>query len=229
MIVSHRHKLIFIKTLKTAGTSIEMAMARHCGPDDILTPIFPAVDGHEDRNWQGYFAPWKGVHSQADLTKNLREFLQRKRTYNHIPARFARARLPSGVWDKYLKVAVERNPWDKTLSHFYMFRNASWHRHYDPKLTLDGYLAKGVYCYNSPFYCDVEGQIIVDRVLHYDRLADELPALFEDVGIPFSGLPHAKSGLRKDRRSYNEVFDTTQMRTIEKAFEREISLHGWEY
>lgn len=32
MIVSHRYRYIFIKTKKTAGTSIEIALSRHCGP-----------------------------------------------------------------------------------------------------------------------------------------------------------------------------------------------------
>ena len=39
MIVSHRHRFIFIKTRKTAGTSIEIALSAHCGPDDIMSPI----------------------------------------------------------------------------------------------------------------------------------------------------------------------------------------------
>ncbi|WP_157033279.1 hypothetical protein [Loktanella sp. S4079] len=229
MIVSHRHKLIFIKTLKTAGTSIEMAIANECGPADVVTPIFPAVQGHEPRNWRGWFAPWKEVHSATDLRKNLRECWQRKRMYNHIPARFARARMPKDIWDSYLKVAVDRNPWDKTLSHYHMFRNADWHRHYDPELTLDGYIDKGVYCHNAPFYCDVEGNVIVDRVLRYDQLDQELPALFKELDIPYSGLPQAKAGIRKDRRSYHDVFDGKQAQFIQNAFALEIRLHGWEY
>jgi hypothetical protein len=32
MIVSHRYRYIFIKTKKTTGTSIEIALSRHCGP-----------------------------------------------------------------------------------------------------------------------------------------------------------------------------------------------------
>jgi hypothetical protein len=39
MIVSHRHRFIFIKTHKTAGSSMEMALAPLCGPDDIVTPM----------------------------------------------------------------------------------------------------------------------------------------------------------------------------------------------
>ncbi|MBM7587690.1 hypothetical protein JOC86_004264 [Bacillus pakistanensis] len=41
MIVSHRHKFIFLKAKKTAGTSIEISLSRYCGDKDIITPISP--------------------------------------------------------------------------------------------------------------------------------------------------------------------------------------------
>jgi len=39
VIISHEHKFIFLKTKKTAGTSIELALSQLCGPDDIIAPI----------------------------------------------------------------------------------------------------------------------------------------------------------------------------------------------
>ena len=38
MIVSHEHKFIFLKTKKTAGTSIELALTKLCGPDRAACP-----------------------------------------------------------------------------------------------------------------------------------------------------------------------------------------------
>ena len=51
MIVSHEHKFIFLKTIKTAGTSIEAALAQICGPDDIITPYREASE--KDRKGRG--------------------------------------------------------------------------------------------------------------------------------------------------------------------------------
>ena len=39
MIISHQLQLIFVKTRKTAGTSIEIALSRYAGPDDVITAI----------------------------------------------------------------------------------------------------------------------------------------------------------------------------------------------
>ncbi|MDZ4737308.1 MAG: hypothetical protein SGJ07_13260, partial [Rhodospirillaceae bacterium] len=41
MIVSYEHGYIFIKTVKVAGTSVEMALSSYCGPDDVITPVHP--------------------------------------------------------------------------------------------------------------------------------------------------------------------------------------------
>jgi len=41
MIISHKHKLIFIKPIKVAGTSFELALRNYCGPEDIITMCTP--------------------------------------------------------------------------------------------------------------------------------------------------------------------------------------------
>ena len=57
MIISHAHKFIFLKTKKTAGTSIELALSQLCGPDDVIPPITESDEtlrapGSEPRNWR---------------------------------------------------------------------------------------------------------------------------------------------------------------------------------
>ena len=52
MIISHTHKFIFIKSLKTAGTSIETALSNHCSGNDVVIPI---NDFGHNRDAEGRF------------------------------------------------------------------------------------------------------------------------------------------------------------------------------
>ena len=44
MIASRKHNFIIIKTMRTAGTSVELALGPYCGPRDVITPISISVD-----------------------------------------------------------------------------------------------------------------------------------------------------------------------------------------
>ena len=52
LIISHKHQFVFIKTNKTAGTSIEIALSRFCGPEDIITPVSTS-DERKRLEWGG--------------------------------------------------------------------------------------------------------------------------------------------------------------------------------
>jgi len=96
MIVSHKHKFIYIKAGKVAGTSTELLLEKYCGPDDIVTPIKPKVQGHEARNYQeGNFK-------------------------NHRPAKYILKNIGSDIFNEYHKVMNVRNPWDRVVSMYYM-------------------------------------------------------------------------------------------------------------
>ena len=44
VIVSHKHRFVFIRCRQTASTSLEIALSRLCGPDDIVTPMHPRAE-----------------------------------------------------------------------------------------------------------------------------------------------------------------------------------------
>jgi hypothetical protein len=229
MIISHKHRFIFIKTAKTAGTSIEVFLSQHCGPKDVLTPIFPPVEGHEARNDEG------SVHPVGEILRNpliplsawRHIFTKRLKYYRHMPAWVLRRRLSPEIWNSYFKFCVERNPWDKVLSHYHMLN----HRE-SGALSLDQYLAQGKFPINYVRYTDPRGaEIIVDRVLRYENLNSDLAEAFAQVSVPFAGTlgVRAKSEYRTDRRPYQEVFNDRQRKIVEQAFAREIELHGYRF
>jgi hypothetical protein len=201
MIISHKYKFIFVKTFKTAGTSIEIFLSRHCGPLDIVTPILPAVESHVPRNHEGY--------------------------YNHMEAYKIREKTGPEIWNSYFKFCVERNPWEKTLSWYHMKRSRE-----DNELTLDRYLAGNEFPINCLKYTEPDKpKIIVDRVLQYENLLEQLGQVFRELGITFQGTlgVNAKSEYRTDRRPYREVFTPEQAKRVAYIYRHEISLHGYRY
>jgi hypothetical protein len=229
MILSHKYKFIFIKTAKTAGTSIEVFLSRHCGPSDILTPIAPPVEGHQPRNYQGFINPIPEILERPyKLPSTLwHTITSREKFYRHMAASLVQKRVPAKVWNSYFKFCVERNPWDKVLSHYHMHSARK-----GGALSLDEYLTRGRFPINYFRYTNRSGtRIIVDRILRYENLIPELGEVFSHLNVPFDGTLgiKAKSEYRTDRRPYQQVFNDEQRRIVEKAFAKEIELHGYRF
>jgi hypothetical protein len=223
MIISHKYNFIFIKTRKTAGTSIEVFLSQFCGETDILTPIYPPVEPHVSRNYKGFYNIFdEGMLSLKQIYGKLYE---REKFYNHIPAKLVKKRIGKKIWGNYFKFCVDRNPWDKTLSQYHNMNHTK-----GGALSFEEYIANRRFPYNYPLYTE-DDVVIVDRILRYETLMDDLSEVFSKLGIPFSGSlgVNAKSEYRKDKTPYQDIYTKEQKEIIEKYFEKEIKLLNYSY
>ena len=230
MIISHQYKFIFIKTKKTAGTSIEVFLSQSCEENDIVTPIVPRIFPHRERNHKGLWNPLPEILEnkkyQKRFASTIGDLLNQRKFYNHIPAWVLRQRVPKNIYDNYFKFCVERNPWDKTLSHYHRVKDRR-----GKDFSIEKYFQEKNFSINYPLYTDRKGGLIVDKVLKYETLIEDLLQVFGMLGIPFLGDlgVRAKSEHRTDRRHYKSIFTNEQRLLIEKNFANEIQMHGYVY
>lgn len=225
MIISHSHRFIFIKSRKTAGTSLEAALSNYCSGDDVVTPL---GDYKHNRDDSGRF-----VHQSL----NAGDFEQ------HDEALAIRGKLPPETWQSYFKFSIARNPWDKVVSEFF------WERRRDPALKptrrfyhylgvpfdelrqLRSRFSDFVASYrntNDRFYL-IDGKLCVDFVVRYEHLADDFAQVCTRVGIDAPELPRLKSGIRNGQRHYSDYYDDDTRARVADLHRNDIELFGYRF
>lgn len=109
MIVSHKHKFIFVKTHKTSTQTFLKFIKPHLGPDDVM-----AGDGGSDVNEDTKINVDKKFEATGKSALDLQEIYG-----NHLPWFMIRDTVGQEVWDNYTKFTIERDPYDRLLSLFY--------------------------------------------------------------------------------------------------------------
>jgi Sulfotransferase family len=227
MIINHRYRFIFLKTVKTAGTSVEIALSKFCTPEDVITPI--TDEDEQLRRALGYQGPVNCLvpfrrYSVLDWSR----FLATRRRlgfFNHAPAKFVRQHVEPDVWNTYFKFTVERNPFDKVVSKYY------WDYRGEPPLTLDEWIRQGKGSRIPAFdIYSLNGEVAVDRILRFEKLTEELDEITRHLGLPEPlQLPRAKGSFRKDRRHYREIMGEEGRRRLAAVYARELALLDYSF
>jgi len=213
VIISHEHRFVFLKTKKTAGSSIEIALSTICGPRDVITPI-----GTDEALRAEFGGRGPQNHESPELAVRL---------FNHAPARRAREAIGADVFDSYFTFTVERNPWDAVVSLYY-YRARLTGRSSD----FGRYLRRPVVAKMAQQNYRIwhrGHRSMAQRVLRYEHLADDLATLWRDLDLPGSpALPRAKSGFRPTG-FYRDLYDDAGRDVVAQAFAPMIEELGYEF
>ncbi|QNF28464.1 sulfotransferase family 2 domain-containing protein [Metabacillus elymi] len=219
MIISHKHKFIFIKTKKTAGTSIEISLSRFCSEEDIITPIYPT----EDENIRAEFGKFPQNYV-IEIHENNQ--IEKKEFYNHIPADEIKKLIGENIWNSYYKFCFERDPWDKVISAYYFIAT----KKSNEKITFEQFLDTYVtFPYNYPLYT-IDDRVVVDFVGKYENLEEDIMKICKEIGLPYDGwLPKAKGNYRKNRDHYTKFYTLEQKQIVERYYKKEIELFDYRF
>ena len=232
MIVSHKHKFIFIKTKKTAGTAIEAALSELCGPQDVITPF--REESEQDRKGlspQNYRIDHPLKPKRSFLRKLLmrpeRYYHQSVGFYEHMPAWRVRAYVGEEVWRSYFKFAFDRNPWERQVS-WYLYKTKAKR----PRPSFERFMAsrRRAYVDNYQLYT-IEGALAVEFLGRYERLEEDLNAALERAGVGQKlKIPRTNITPNKDEsRDYRSYYSPETRARVAEWYQPEIALLGYGY
>ena len=230
MIVSHEHKFIFLKTKKTAGTSIELALSSLCGADDIITPLTEIDEALRTgqrgaQNWRLH--GWWGSKRPLWKRRFLKFTAEDYGFYNHMPAEQAKALLNDDkAWRSYFKFAFDRNPWDRQVS-FYHHRYRREAK--PPPFASFIHKDRRARINNYEIYA-IDGTVSVDYVGRFESLEQDLKHALDQVGLTLdAALPRAKTTFRRSTAPYRDYYDGDTRAIVGDWYSREIELLDYEF
>ena len=233
MIVSHEHRFIFVRTEKTAGSSVQRALAAICSPDDIVTggvcggsrdcrPAWSKRIPFRTGSLRRYFPSQFGFHTHTTIAQ-VRKSLGRR------------------LYDSYFKFAIERNPWDRQLS-LYCQRWKKGQRRKkgrgggdasaDFRRDMQSWIYRGLHytrLQNWGVYT-IDNRVAVDFIIRYEDLQGGLNHVLREIGVdqPLE-LLRQRSEWREQKGTYRESYTPELRDLIGRWYWREIEALGYEF
>jgi hypothetical protein len=224
MLISHRKKFIYFKTIKTAGTSVEIFFEPYCLPENSRHGEAHAIT--ETVSNAGI------VGSRMELWKKEHRF------YSHMRAAEVKEAVGEAIFNSYFKFCIIRNPFDKAVSFFW------WTQFKKP--TAWDHLNKAPFSAVKTAFCTfmetahlpadrdiypINGAPVVDAFIRFENLTGDLREICSRIGIgrPAREIGTYKSGMRLRPEPYRDYFDARAEAAVRTAYAWELENLGYEF
>lgn len=225
MFISHHYKVIFVHMQRTAGNS--------------LTSVFSEYDPELENS------------SLSDQT--LRKGEVSPERIKHCSAQEILQAIDQTMFNQYAKVSVVRNPFDRMLSWYSMFKNDTiqmvsyeenpvlWSIGDKVRKAIAPYLDsfesflcvppenifyKRLNTSQCQFLSDNDGKLLVNHILRFEHLSEDFDSFRTAVDFP-GELPHTNQSIRD--KGYREQYTEESRRLIEDRFADDLKQFGYEF
>lgn len=217
MLLSHRHKFLFVHIAKTGGTSVRAALNRLRWRDPWYYLMFPC---HRLSHLTGHRIATKFPrHSKIIAAKEM---------------------LPAEFFNALFKFAFVRNPWDLQVSSFHHIRrerpevmqgitdfNEFMRWKFNPERPYQYHIDTSLEL-QSDYLIDLRGKVITDFIGRTERLQEDFDQVCERIGIPCIELPQKR--VAKDRqRDYRSYYADDTAEAVAHHFAADIEKLGYTF
>ncbi|MFC3569596.1 sulfotransferase family 2 domain-containing protein [Paracoccus simplex] len=212
MIVSHRHRYVFVHIPKTGGTSLTLALEARVGRDDIILSDTPKGRNRRRRV--------KGAAARGRLWKHS--------TLADIEGLVAPELLAG-----YLPFTLVRNPWARAASYHRWLRGQSFD-HASVRLAkslgfadfLRAPLTQRQLSVPARHYLTGSAGERPGLYLRLERLGDDLPALERHLGFSLRPLPHEN---RSGNGDWRASYDADSAALVARLAAEDIARFGYRF
>jgi|SaaInlStandDraft_4_1057021.scaffolds.fasta_scaffold02821_4 hypothetical protein len=250
MIISHKHKFIFLHSRKCAGSSVTVSLSRYLGINDvqlgavedgleygITPPVRMALNAIKHAHYKFIISKFINKTPAWKLASDLNKRYYTKKfgkLPQHVSAKILEKYVPE--WSEYNKFCVVRNPWDKTLSdYFWRVRNIKNPPSFDEYLSnlfsgknLNGIVPMG---HNNWDMYTINDEVCMDNIVRFENLSSDLTEILNNqLKIDWDGwMPNAKKINKTIRLNYREYYTKEQSLMLHDIYRKEIEHFGYKF
>ena len=223
MLISHGKKFIFLKTAKTAGTSVEIYLEPYCR-NEGRDPAGATPEHVSEAGVVGYRGP--------DPTGSV--------FYNHAPARIIQEAVGPTIWSSYTKITCIRNPFDKVISYFWFINKRGLLAGLPSAVNLSTSVDDTISAFRlfvnagglpiDAAIFTLDGTPCCDIYIRYEALLPDLEATCARLDIPFEPerLGYFKAGNRLKDIPISDYYDISTADRVRSVFANEFEWFGYD-
>jgi len=212
MLVSHSAQFIFLKTLKTGGTSVELALQKLFLPQSVMRK-------------QLYFEDETGIVGARGEQPSQENY------WHHMTALEVYRKLGYRTFNRYRRISIVRNPFDKVLSQFF-FRLRQPEGFTADKAKFNDYVRTAKRLPVDRQIYSIKKIICCTHLMFHERLQEDFNAVLRELsngGHREADLGRHKAGFRDKSIPYQDYYDPASRDLVAKAFDFELENFGYSF
>lgn len=217
MLLSLKHRFLFVHIAKTGGTSVRAALNR-----------------------LRYADPWYPAQFLCSRLSALSGHRLGIKFPRHAKIVAAQQMLPQETFVSLFKFAFVRNPWDLQVSSYHHIRRERPHLiahldsfeqfmywKLDPSRPYQYHVDTSIEL-QSDYLVDLHGKVLVDHLGRYEQLSEDFAFVCERIGVRPPPLPHRRRANTRER-DYRTYYDDALAERVARHFARDIAMFDYQF